>query len=64
MQYTITNSDWTQITKAGESCSLWLDQQNDSAFGRLLILVLYGMNYRHGKGIKWQHNRRYSRLEN
>ena len=35
MQYTITNADWTQISQAGESCSLWLDQQNDGASGSM-----------------------------
>lgn len=40
MQYMTTNSDWTQISQAGESCSLWLDQQNDSAFGSMDVRFL------------------------
>lgn len=42
MQYTITNSDWAQISQAGESCSLWLDQQNDGAIG-LVWYEIYGV---------------------
>lgn len=39
MQYTITNADWTQISRAGKNITARLDEQDDGASGSVDIRV-------------------------
>jgi hypothetical protein len=41
VQKSITNSEWTALTTAGQSGTCWLDEDNDGASGHVDVRIIH-----------------------
>ena len=41
VQKAITGTAWTALTTAGQSCSCWLDEQDDGAAGKVDVRIFH-----------------------
>ena len=41
VQYAVNGTEWTPITTAGQSGSMWLDEDNDGAVGSMNVRIYH-----------------------